>query len=176
MTRWILAFAALFALTFAQTGAAQEPDLAKLSNQEIIAKAPELHPAALYVLAARLLAQGQGQEAANWMYAGQLRYRILITATKQAAGSNDRTLFSALTEQVGRPVNEYIAGNPDEWIAAINWALEWDEANPNRLVDKAEQASTINEIRKGLATFRDDIDSRRDEIARERTKNGLGNR
>lgn len=179
MGRWILALFALFGLfglVFAWPGAAEELDLSKLSNQKIIATAPELHPSALYVLAARLLAQGKGQEAANWMYAGQLRYRILIATAKQAASGNDRALFGALTEQVGRPVNEYIAGDPDEWIAAINWALEWDDTNPNGLVDKTEHAAIISEIRKNLTKFRDDIDGRRDEIARERSKNGLKNR
>ena len=45
-------------------------------------------------------------------------------------------LFSALTEQVGRPVNEYIAGNVDEWLAAMQWALDWDAANDNGVTSK----------------------------------------
>lgn len=127
MKRLILACSVIIGLCFSQSGVAQPSDLNKLSNQEIVARAPEIHPAALYILAARLLTEGKGQEAANRMYAGQLRYRILITATKQASGSSEMTLFNALSEQVGRPVNEYVAGDPDEWIAAIDWALGWDE-------------------------------------------------
>ncbi|MGQ4274423.1 hypothetical protein [Terrihabitans sp. B22-R8] len=176
MTRLILALSVLFGLAFAQPVAAQERDISKLSNQEIIASAPKLHPAALYVLAARLLAEGRGQEAANWMYAGQLRYRILIAVTKQNPDSSGRKLFDALTEQVGRPINEHIAGKPDEWIAAIDWALKWDAGNPDGLIDRTAYASTVKEVRAGLLTLRDNVDTRREEIARERMKNGLQNR
>src|SRR5690606_41880204 len=83
-----------------------------MSSAQIVAQAGSLHPSALYVLASRLLAEGRGQEAANWMYAGQLRYRFMLAVPD--AQPDDRILFSALTEQVGRPVNEYIAGDPDE--------------------------------------------------------------
>ena len=106
-----------------------------LSNTEIVAQATELHPAALYLLSSRLLAESKGQEAANWMYAGQLRYHLLITAGGTDA-QDEGVLFSALSEQVGRPVNEYIAGDLDEWIAAMQWALDWDAANDNNITSK----------------------------------------
>lgn len=176
MKRLILAWSVIIGLWFPQSGAAQTSDLNKLSSQEIVARAAEIHPAALYILASRLLAEGKGQEAANWMYAGQLRYRIFITATKQNSGGSEMTLFNALSEQVGRPVNEYVAGDPDEWISAIDWALDWDEKNPNTLVDKRTHAATIKEVRSGLVKLRTKIDSSREEIVRERTKKGLENR
>lgn len=176
MKRLMLALSVVISLCFSQSGVAQTSDLNKLSNQEIVARAPELHPAALYILASRLLAEGKGQEAANWMYAGQLRYRILITATKQNSGSSEMTLFNALSEQVGRPVNEYVAGDPDDWIAAIDWALDWDEKNPNALVDKRTDATTIKEVRSGLVKLRTKVDSSREQIVRERAKKGLENR
>ncbi|WP_343312665.1 hypothetical protein AAIB41_07390 [Brucella sp. BE17] len=176
MKRLTLASSIIIGLYFSQSGGAQTSDLNKLSNQQIVTRAPEIHPAALYVLAARLLAEGKGQEAANWMYAGQLRYRVFITATKQSAGNSEMPLFGALTEQVGRPVNEYVAGDPDEWIAAIDWALDWDESNPNTLVDKRTHATTIKEVRAGLVKLRTHVDSNREEIRRQRTENGLENR
>lgn len=154
--------------------AAQEPDLSQMSNDQIIAVAPDLHPSALYVLASRLLAEGEGQEAANWMYAGQLRYRILITAADEADRQEELVLFNALTEQVGRPVNEYIAGDVDEWIAAIDFALEWDETHPNSLAGAGQPAA--DEVRAGLIQFRDSLDGQREVIAREREENGLENR
>ncbi|TSH98515.1 hypothetical protein FOZ76_01820 [Verticiella sediminum] len=154
---------------------ASSQDVKDMSNAQIVAAAPDLHPAALYVLASRLLAEGKGQEAANWMYAGQLRYRILL-ATGQIGGREGRPLFDALTEQVGRPVNEYIAGDVDEWIAAMNFALEWDAAEPNPRVDVSKHRATVDEVRGGLERLRDSLDGRRDEIAREREKNGLENR
>jgi len=153
------------------TGPTSAQDLENMSNDEIVAAAPSLHPAALYVLASQLLAEGKGQEAANWMYAGQLRYRILIVT-----GQEGRVLFDALTEQVGRPVNEYIAGDVDEWIAAMNFALEWDAAEPNDMIDVSKHQGAVNEVRAGLEGLRDSLDGRRTEIAREREKNGLENR
>ncbi|QQO46780.1 hypothetical protein [Paracoccus sp. MC1862] len=148
--------------------------LDRMTSAQIVEQAGSLHPSALYVLAARLLAEGRGQEAANWMYAGQVRYRFLLGAP--GAGANDRTLFSALTEQVGRPVNEYIAGDPDDWIAAMEWALDWDAANANPVTSKEAHAAELAEVRAGLARLIDKVDSSRAEIRRHRRDNGLENR
>jgi len=145
------------------------------TNSEIVEQATELHPAALYILSARLLAEGKGQEAANWMYAGQLRYRFLITAGGEAA-QDEGILFSALSEQVGRPVNEYIGGDVDEWIAAMQWALDWDAANDNTITSKTEHAETLEEIRAGLESLMADVEANRDSIPGERADNGLENR
>jgi hypothetical protein len=151
------------------------PSLQDLSNSEIVAQASDLHPAALYVLSARLLAEGKGQEAANWMYAGQLRYRFLISVAAED-GRDEGVLFSALTEQVGRPVNEYIGGNVDEWLAAMQWALDWDAANDNALTSKTEHAETLKEVRDGLERLMAQVESNRDSIPAEREANGLENR
>lgn len=172
MKRWLFVMFACLGLLAAPVSA---KDLKDMSNAEIVAAAPDIHPAALYVLASRLLAEGKGQEAANWMYAGQLRYRILL-ATGQISGREGRPLFDALTEQVGRPVNEYIAGDVDEWIAAMNFALQWDATHPNDRIDLGKHQATVDEVRGGLEKLRDSLDGRRDEIAREREKNGLENR
>ena len=150
-----------------------QPRLEDMGIADLEAQAPELHPAALYVLAGRLLAQGEGQLAANWMYAGQLRYRFLIEA---GGGEDQRVLFSALSEQVGRPVNEYIAGNVDEWLAAIDWALEWDASYPNATTSKTEHAEALVSVRAGLERLRAQIEAQRETIPAEREKNGLENR
>lgn len=161
--------------TIAPAQAQEAPDFATMPMAAIEAEAASLHPAALYVLAGRLLVEGKGQEAANWMYAGQLRYRFMIAALGEAAG-NERVLFSALTEQVGRPVNEYIAGDPDEWIAAMQWALDWDEKADNPTTSKANHADALQEVRQGLESLIAQVDTSRDEIREQRTANGLENR
>ncbi|AUM75783.1 hypothetical protein [Paracoccus jeotgali] len=145
-----------------------------MPSAQIAEQAESLHPSALYVLAARLLGEGKGQEAANWMYAGQIRYRFMLAAPGAAA--NDRVLFSALTEQVGRPVNEYIAGDPDEWIAAMEWALAWDEAHANGVTSKAAHSAELAKVRQGLIDLIAEVDSRREELRRHRIDNGLENR
>lgn len=176
MNRLLRALVAFGCIVSVHSATAQAHTADVPSNEEMIAAAPTAHPSTLYVLAARLMKIGKTQQAANWMYAGQLRYRILVAATQQPADSRERVTFSALSERVGRTVNEYIAGNPDDWIAAIDWALAWDAIHPNVDVDKTKHAATINEVRGGLLKLRKDIDGRRGEIARERTKNGLQNR
>lgn len=168
---------ALFAgMTMLASANAQDaPDFQTMPLAQIQAEAGSLHPAALYVMAGRLLAEGRYQEAANWMYAGQLRYRFMIAALGEAAG-NDRVLFSALSEQVGRPVNEYIGGDPDEWIEAMEWALEWDDATENAVTSKTAHAAVLQEVRQGLERLIAQVDSSRDEIREQRTANGLENR
>ncbi|MFD2649369.1 hypothetical protein ACFSX5_16405 [Devosia albogilva] len=161
-----------FALLATAPAHAQTP-LGDMSIAELQAQATELHPAALYVLAARLLAEGDGQAAAGWMYAGQIRYRFLIEAEDN---EDERILFGALTEQVGRPVNEYIGGNVDEWLAAIDWALAWDAANPNTMTSKTEHATALTEVRAGLERLRVQIEEQREIIPKQRAKNGLENR
>lgn len=166
----------LFATAMVTLAPAQDVHtLDALSNTEIEAQASDLHPAALYLLSSRLLAEGRGQEAANWMYAGQLRWRFMITAENDAA-STENALFSALSEQVGRPVNEYIAGDVDEWIAAMNWALEWDAANDNGVTSKTEHADVLEAVRSGLESLIADVEANRETIPQEREANGLENR
>lgn len=147
----------------------------QLSSVEIEQQAEKLHPAALYILAGRLLEEGRGQEAANWMYAGQLRYRFLIEAGSGPV-AQERLQFDVLSEQIGRPVNEYIAGDVDEWLAAMDWALEWDAANDNAVTPKAEHAAALQQVRSGLADLRAEVQANRDTIPEQREANGLENR
>lgn len=166
----------LLATSLATAAPAQDVNsLETMSNVEIEQQAPDLHPAALYILSARLFSEGKGQEAANWMYAGQLRYRFLLTAGGDDA-REEGPLFGALTEQVGRPINEYIGGNVDEWLAAMNWALEWDAANDNSVTSKSEHADDLAEVRAGLESLIADVEANRESIPREREANGLENR
>ena len=172
----VLLLALMLVAAMASAAPAQEVNsFEDLSNTEIVAQASELHPAALYLLSARLLAEGKGQDAANWMYAGQLRYRFLIAAGGEAA-QNEAVLLSALSEQVGRPVNEYIAGQVDEWLAAMEWALEWDAANENNVTSKTEHAEALKEVRAGLERLIAQVEENRDSIPKERAANGLENR
>lgn len=154
---------------------AQPADWDDLSNEDIIADAGDMHPAALYLLSSRLLSAGDVQEAANWMYAGQIRYRFLLAAGEDTESQEDGVLFSALTEQVARPVNEAIGADVDNWIAAMEWALEWDDATPNGTTSKTDFADDLAEIRSGLAELIVQVDGSREEIREQRAANGLEN-
>lgn len=166
----------LMATTLSSTALALDQDgVDALSNAQIEEQAEELHPGAMYILAGRLLEEGRGQEAANWMYAGQLRYRFMLEAGQDPMGQ-ETLQFNALSEQVGRPVNEYIAGDVDEWLAAMDWALEWDAAHDNGVTSKTEHAALLERVRSGLESLRDKVEANRDSIPLEREANGLENR
>ncbi|MEQ8931868.1 MAG: hypothetical protein RIE24_23255 [Silicimonas sp.] len=170
----MLAFA-IMAFLAHSVSAQSAKDLDSIPTNELIETAPSAHPFMLYTLSARLLASGNGQDAAKWMYAGQLRYRFMIEALGDAA-ADERVLFSALTESVGRPVNEYIAGDPDEWIAAMQFALDWDAVHDNTLTSKTEFASELSGVRSGLAALIDDVAANRQLIHERREAAGLPNR
>lgn len=172
--RWLLAIMAILSLP-GSVAAQRSGDPGAIPTAELIETAPSAHPSTLYRISARLLENGKELEAAKWMYAGQLRYRFLIEALGDAA-AEERVLFSALTESIGRPVNEYIAGNPDEWIAAMQWALDWDAAHDNPFTSKTGFASELAGIRSGLAALVDRVDANRDLIRDQRDAAGLPNR
>ena len=98
-------FVAVAMLAAAPARAFTDEAFVEMPIETLVETAPTQHPAALFVLASRLFADERGQEAAGWMYAGQLRYRFMLIADDADPGSADATLFSALMEQVGRPVN-----------------------------------------------------------------------
>lgn len=163
-------------LPLAGTASAQQlEEFESLSPAELIETAPQAHPATLYMLSARLFSEGRRLEAAKWMYAGQLRYRFMIAALGDKA-ADERTLFSSLSESIGRPVNEYVAADPDAWIAAMEWALAWDASHDNLLTSKAEFASELSEVRSGLRALIEEVDTNRQTIREKREAAGLPNR
>lgn len=107
------------------------------------------------------------------MYLAQLRYRIMLEVHDDP---DARILLAALHEQVGRPINEYIGGDVDEWLAAIDWALDWDAEHGDPITPRAGNEEAAERIRAGLVALRADIEARRDEIPRMRAERGLPNR
>ncbi|MFV0625436.1 hypothetical protein ACBY01_15685 [Sphingomonas sp. ac-8] len=150
-------------------------DPAKQTPAQIIAQAESAHPATLYFLATKLMGEGRMDEAVRWFYIGQLRYRFHL-ASRPATLANDQPLFSALSESVGRPINEYAFGDVDAAVAEIDAALAWDAAHPNGFTSKERYSSELAEVRAGLQKLRDDMVARKDQIRETRTRNGLANR
>jgi len=153
-----------------------EPDLARMTPEQIEARATELHPAALYVLASRLMRREAYDDAVRWFYVGQLRYRFHLAVTPAAERQNDAVLFSALSENVGRPINEYAFGDVDSAVRQIDAALAWDEREPNDFTDKTTHADAWREVRSGLVALRDNMAANKAQIREQRAVNGLPNR
>ncbi|MGE4323176.1 MAG: hypothetical protein AB7E60_09130 [Sphingobium sp.] len=150
-------------------------DPATQTPAQIMAEAENVHPASLYILATKLMKEGRMDEAVRWFYIGQIRYRFHL-ASRPATIANDQPLFSALSESVGRPINEYAFGDVDAAVAQIDAALAWDAAHPNGFTSKERYAGELAEVRGGLQKLRDDMVVRKEEIRETRTRNGLENR
>ena len=179
----LLAIVALPATASTQTGGAvaekkgmpSQRDLEQLTPEQIIAGAERAHPAALYMLASKLMGAGRRDEAVRWFYIGQLRYRFhLMTDPPDAA--DERILFSALSESVGRAINEYAFGDVDGAVREIDAALAWDAAHANHFTSRSAFPAQFAKTREGLVALRNDMLARKDEIRETRRSNGLPNR
>lgn len=135
-----------------------------------------LHPAGFYRRAAELFGQDKPDEAVFWFYVGQLRYRFHLAARPDLPPDGDPALFGALSEQVGRPINEWAFGDPDALVAILDEVLAWDEATPNAFTPKEPFAAALERNRTGLAQLRDTVASQKQDILRQRSENGLPNR
>jgi hypothetical protein len=134
------------------------------------------HPAAYYMLAAKLFKDpATKREALFWFYVGQLRYRYHLAANPDLPPDGDPALFASFSEVIGRPINEYAGGVPDIWIAEMNHALEWDNAHDNGFTPKTKSPDKYRQIRAGLVSMREQISAMKDKLPEMRRKNGLNN-
>ncbi|QLF92624.1 hypothetical protein HW090_05235 [Pseudomonas sp. ABC1] len=135
----------------------------------------QAHPSTLYMHARKLFEEGRRDEAVVWFYIGQLRFRYHLLANPGLPADGEPAVMDALNATLGQTINEWAGGKPQQWIAAIEQALAWDEAHPNPTTPKARHASELEEIRQGLRGLADYIRTNLDEIAAQRRANGLDN-
>lgn len=135
------------------------------------------HPAQFYVLAGKLFAAGKKDEAVFWYYAGQLRYRVYLLVNKDKLDpTGDPAVFASLSEEVGRPINEYAFGDIPQLAKTIASVIAWDQSHANVLTPREKCRSEYDQIVTGLNQMRDQIVRQADSIRRTRTANGLENR
>ena len=82
-----------------------------------------------YRRAAELFNAGQRLQAGCVMYRGQFRARLFLLAEPNQAQDGGPALFASLSEVVGRPINEWLGGDRDDWIAAMTCARDWAAAH-----------------------------------------------
>jgi hypothetical protein len=157
-------------------GLSAEADFNKQTTEELKFGIEQKHPAAYYILASKLFADGKKDEAVFWFYAGQLRYRFHLAANRNLNPSGDPALFSSFSEVIGRPLNEYAFGDIPQLVKTIDEVLKWDETHENHFTSKTAHQKEYKGIRDGLAEMRGYILENQEEIKRQRTANGLGNR
>jgi hypothetical protein len=148
-------------------------DFMSLTPAQLIETIEQQHPAAYYVLAAKLFEAGQKDEAVFWFYTGQIRYRCHLAANPDLDPSGDPALFGALSAQVGEPLNVYAFGDVPKLAATITRALDWDAAHTDGCTDRSAHAAVCEEVRDGLVELREHILSNEDEIRQSRKEAGL---
>jgi hypothetical protein len=175
MAHFLLA-CAISAATPAQPSSSVAEDFNRLTADQLKAGIEGRHPAAYYVLAAKLLGDGARDEAVFWFYAGQLRYRFHLAANPGLPPSGDPALFASFSEVIGQPINEYAFGDLGQLLATIDKVLSWDEQIDNAFTSKTANAAAWKDVRGGLNKMREYVKSNADEIRAQRTQNGLPNR
>src|SRR6516225_5758288 len=165
---------ALLALSLLKASAV---DLSNLSIDQLKNGIENQHPTAFYILAEKLFAAGQKDDAVFWFYAGQLRYRVYLLVNKDKLDpSGDPALFASLSEEVGRPLNEYAFGDIPQLAKTIDTVLAWDKSHSNALTPREKHRSEYDQITAGLAHMRDEVVRKADSIRKTRAANGLENR
>jgi hypothetical protein len=131
-----------------------ESDFNKQTTEELKFGIEHKHPAAYYILASKLFADGKKDEAVFWFYAGQLRYRFHLESNRNLNPSGDPALFSSFSEVIGRPLNEYAFGDIPQLVKTIDDVLKWDETHENHFTSKTTHQEAYKGIRDGLVEMR----------------------
>lgn len=137
---------------------------------------PSGHPAEDYRRAADLFRAGRREEATELFYRGQLRARVHLAARPDLPPSGDPALFASLNESLGRPINEWAAGDLPMLVAALDRVLAWHAANDDPHTPKASFPEAHASVRAGLERLRAYFADNADDIRAQRRANGLPNR
>jgi hypothetical protein len=129
-------------------------------------------PSEIMLRAAPLMQAGNGDEATFWFYAGQLRWRSRLNASRSQDPTGEPALFSSLFKTLGPPVNAWAFGDIPKLQRTIDAVLLWDERYPDPSLDPGVH----ERMRAGLMALRDQIGREADMIRAERASRGLENR
>lgn len=134
------------------------------------------HPVSYIVLAAKLFKEGAKEDAAEWYYIGQIRYKAYLQANPNLPLDGEPALFASLIDVIGTPINRYIAGDVDLWVTTIDNALIWHASNDDNFIGKEKNKKIYDGIVQGLEDFKEYVISNKETIRQARSANGLENR
>ncbi len=134
------------------------------------------HPAEYYKRASELFKEGKKEDAVFIFYLGQLRFRTHLLAKPGGDPSGDPAIFTALSEVVGKPINQYAFGDLPNLAQTVDAVLAYDTANPDTFTSPTEFAKIHTDVRDGLIAMKTKMLAEADRIKASRTKNGLENR
>ena len=155
---------------------AKPEDFKKQTPEQIKEGIEQKHPAAYYILASKLFADGKKDDAVFWFYVAQLRYRFHLAVNPDLDPTGDPALFASLSETVGRPLNEYAFGDVAQLTKTIDKVLDWDAKHDNTFTAKDKNEDKHQAVRSGLVKLRDHVVKNADDLKRQRKENGLENR
>ncbi len=134
------------------------------------------HPAEDYQEAVAVFNAGDRQTGACLFYRGQYRFRVYLMARPELDPSGESALMASLNEVVGRPINEWLGGDVDEFLAVLDCALDWAARHDDPLTPKASFGAAHDEVRAGLEELRAMMAADPEAVREQRRLNGLPNR
>jgi hypothetical protein len=90
--------------------------------------------------------------------------------------AHDSEIFSALSDQVGVPINRYAFGDLPVLTKIIGNALDWDDSHRNGYTSKQQFKEQYDLVRSGLKQMQGEIMQKTATIKQQRIQNGLDNR
>ena len=134
------------------------------------------NPVDEYTLASRMFRRGDRLRAGCLFYRAQYRLRVMLVARPELGPDGGPALLDGLQESVGRPINEWLGGDPRDWEAAIRCAITSVRKTADPMTPRARYPAAHASVMKGLRGILADIEGHHDRIRRERKANGLPNR
>jgi hypothetical protein len=177
MHRFRFLVVSLVLLLFGPSAHSQVKGFAAQSAEQLKAGIEDKHPSVYYALAAKLFESGKKDEATLWFYIGQIRYRALLRSLEKGTDrAHDSEIFSALSDQVGVPINRYAFGDLPVLTKIIGNALDWDDSHRNGYTSKQQFKEQYDLVRSGLKQMQGEIMQKTATIKQQRIQNGLDNR
>lgn len=151
-------------IDLAESRAAKEPLDALLKDVD------HAHPAAMFILAKRLLDAGRKDDAVFWFYEGQLRWRALMLTSNpdvEPIVNGEQDHFKVLFADIGPDINYYAHGDIPGLLKTIDRVLAWDASHPD---DFTPAGKTKDAVRSELTKYETWILAHQDAIKASRAE------
>lgn len=151
------------------------PAVPAQNYDELIVDIENKHPVTYFLLAGNVFNEGDKDQAVEWYYIGQMRFRAYLMANPDLDPSADGALYASLKSVLGPQINEYAGADPERWVTLIDNAINWHQSHPNRHTPKSQYPEIYAEVEAGFKSFKEQVAQNKDEIRQQREQNGLPN-
>lgn len=145
--------------------------------QDISAVPLGANPAEDYQTAMEAFAQGDRQTAGCLFYRAQFRFRLRLGANPGLDPSGEPALFASLQEAVGRPINEWLGGDKEDWLRAIGCGVAFGRAGDDPLTPRKQFPEAWADALAGIEALRAQVEATSEaDIRAQREAAGLPSR